>query len=547
MRAVIACYVACLGAVSFYSATLDAGSDETLLAWVLRWTVVAAAAALALQCLLFRQTGLNAKEHAANTDDNMVWREDAGITKLVQRVALPKGSSSPGDPLARHSPSEVAKHNTREGLWIIIEDRIYDVTRYVEKHPGGPLPLLDMAGKDCTDVFANYHAARVYKHLLPSYLVGEVSDALPLPAHVADFRAVRQELLRRGLFETDMRFYAKMSTWLCLLFFAALRLSIASSTGLRLAGAFVMGVFWQQLAGVGHDLGHSAVTHVFWFDHLLSSMLASVMGISTCWWKRNHNTHHIVCNSVEHDPDIQHMPIFAVTPQIFEKPYWSTYYTKWVCMDRVAKFLVSYQHILLYPVMAFARFNLYAQSFIQLFSKERLHYRRVELCSLLVYFSWVLRLAFSMPTWIEVIAWLVISHNVAGILHVQIVISHFSMATYHGYAYNNADDEWYITQLKTTMDVLTPEALDYFHIGLQFQIEHHLFPRLPRHNLREAQRLVKGVCAKHKLGYLELGFVDCNLKTLQALRDAAEAARTSKRGESGFFESALWDGLTLAG
>ena len=77
-------------------------------------------------------------------------------------------------------------------------------------------------------------------------------------------------------------------------------------------------------------------------------------------------------------------------------------------------------------------------------------------------------------------------------------------------AYNDADDEWYITQLKTTMNFDTPPAplcgiavtlgasltgtrfsvamlfwrLDWVHIGLQFQIEHHLFPRLPRHNLR---------------------------------------------------------------
>jgi delta8-fatty-acid desaturase len=545
MQPAVACFIAGLAVVAGWLATLSS-TDETPLAWLLRWSVVAAAVALVLEFLLLQRTGLNAKEHVANTDETLVWREDEGITKLVPRLPAPVGSTAESR-LAKHSIEDVAKHNTRESLWIIVDGRVYDITRYVDKHPGGYLPLLDMAGKDCTDVFANYHAARVYKHMLPPHLIGEVSDAPSLPPHVADFRAVRQELLRRGLFETDLRYYAKMGTWLLLLLVAALRLSIASSTELRLAGAGMMGVFWQQLAGLGHDLGHSGVTHVFWFDHLLSSALASLMGISTCWWKRNHNTHHVVCNSVEHDPDIQHMPIFAVTPRIFSKPYWSTYYTKWVCMDRVAKMLVSHQHILLYPVMAFARFNLYAQSWILLFSSERLHYRRVEICSLLVYFSWVLRLAFSMPTWSETIAWLVISHNIAGILHVQIVVSHFSMETYHGYAYNDAKDEWYITQLKTTMNILTPDALDYAHIGLQFQIEHHLFPRLPRHNLREAREMVKRVCAKHEIPYIEQGFVDCNLRTLRALRTSALAASNSKRGDSGFFESALWDGLTLSG
>ena len=48
-------------------------------------------------------------------------------------------------------------------------------------------------------------------------------------------------------------------------------------------------------------------------------------------------------------------------------------------------------------------------------------------------------------------------------------------------------------QLRTTMNVATHPLLDWVHIGLQFQVEHHLFPRLPRHNLRKARALVKNV------------------------------------------------------
>ena len=57
-------------------------------------------------------------------------------------------------------------------------------------------------------------------------------------------------------------------------------------------------------------------------------------------------------------------------------------------------------------------------------------------------------------------------------------------------------------QLRTTMNVATPEWLDYIHIGLQFQIEHHLFPRLPRHNLRKARAKVRAICKKYVLAWL---------------------------------------------
>ena len=60
----------------------------------------------------------------------------------------------------------MAEHNTRDDCWIILDDRVYDITRFIDAHPGGVGPVVNMAGKDATDVFANYHAARVYKTML---------------------------------------------------------------------------------------------------------------------------------------------------------------------------------------------------------------------------------------------------------------------------------------------------------------------------------------------------------------------------------------------
>merc|ERR1712037_396329 len=99
-----------------------------------------------------------------------------------------------------------------------------------------------------------------------------------------------------------------------------------------------------------------------------------------------------------------------------------------------------------------------------------------------------------------------------GLHYRKLVISHWAMETYHNHAYNDATDEWYITQLKTTMDVDTHPLLDFVHIGLQFQIEHHLFPRLPRHNLRKARVMVKAICKKHGIHYHEPGFFAGNLE-----------------------------------
>mmetsp|Transcript_20912 Transcript_20912/g.34514 ORF Transcript_20912/g.34514 Transcript_20912/m.34514 type:complete len:579 (+) Transcript_20912:48-1784(+) len=478
-------------------------------------------------------------------------REDRGVTKVMPRH--PKLPARLTDmPLPKFTMAEVSKHCTRADCWVVLDGLAYDITRFIDKHPGGMGPVVNMAGKDATDVFDNYHAGRVYKQMLSGFLVGEVTDVVIYP-HVADFRAVRQELLRRGLFETDYRFYAKIACWLAFLFISALVLSLGfvaeGSYWTRMAGAVVMGICWQQVAGVGHDLGHSGVTHDFHSDHIIGSILSALMGLSVGWWKSDHNTHHVVCNAVEHDPNIQHMPMLAITEKIFEQPrFWDSYHRKWVGMDTLARFLVSYQHFFFYPLMAVARINLYAQGFIYIFSgHDRHHYPRIELCSLLVFFTWCGAVALSQPSWALTAGWLLLSHAVSGILHVQIVLSHWSMETYKGSPYTSFETEWYLMQLRTTMNVATHPLLDWAHIGLQFQVEHHLFPRLPRHNLRKARVLVKEVCKKHGIYYHEPGFFQGNVEMWRALKKAALAARKTTLGTSGFFQSKLWAGLNLDG
>jgi fatty acid desaturase len=156
-------------------------------------------------------------------------------------------------------------------------------------------------------------------------------------------------------------------------------------------------------------------------------------------------------------------------------------------------------------------------------------------------------MAFSMASGMETLCWMSVSHAVAGILHVQIVLSHWSMETYKGTPYINKQTEWYLMQLRTSMNVATPLWLDYVHIGLQFQIEHHLYPRLPRHNLRHARKLVKAICKKHDIHYHGPGFFEGNVEMWKTLRDAAYAARKTTKADGGFYKSTLWAGLNADG
>lgn len=74
------------------------------------------------------------------------------------------------------------------------------------------------------------------------------------------------------------------------------------------------------------------------------------------------------------------------------------------------------------------------------------------------------------------------------------------------------------------MDVDCPAWLDFIHGGLQFQVIHHLYPRIPRHNLRRVQKLVMEFCDQVKIPYAIYGFVDGNKQVISRLEDVARQA-----------------------
>jgi Fatty acid desaturase len=97
--------------------------------------------------------------------------------------------------------------------------------------------------------------------------------------------------------------------------------------------AFFLGCFWHQLVFTAHDAGHMGITHNFHVDTLIGMFIADYLGgLSLGWWKRSHNVHHIVTNEPEHDPDIEHIPFFAISHR-FLTSLRSTYYDRIMTFD----------------------------------------------------------------------------------------------------------------------------------------------------------------------------------------------------------------------
>jgi len=84
--------------------------------------------------------------------------------------------------LAQISPEEVAKHNTPEDLWLVIDNRVYDVTKFQKLHPGGAQLLQKYGGKDCTEAFYSLHRQEHLDKYASKFLKGVVGeDKAPSP------------------------------------------------------------------------------------------------------------------------------------------------------------------------------------------------------------------------------------------------------------------------------------------------------------------------------------------------------------------------------
>ncbi|KFH42904.1 Delta(8)-fatty-acid desaturase-like protein [Hapsidospora chrysogenum ATCC 11550] len=350
-------------------------------------------------------------------------------------------------------------------------------------------------------------------------------DEATQAAIVAKYRALHQRIRDEGLYQCNYWAYAVECCRYVSLF--ALML-VCIRYEWYTTGALALGFMWHQLVFTAHDAGHMGITHSFHVDTVIGIVIADFIGgLSMGWWKRSHNVHHIVTNAPEHDPDIEHLPFFAVSHRLLGD-LTSTYYDRLMKYDAFAKVFLRVQAWTYYPILSLARFNLYFLSWDYLIAGRgprkgpAAWHRWLELTGQVFFWIWFGYgiLYKSLPDGWTRFKFLMVSHIASSPLHVQIVLSHFAMST----ADLGPQESFPQRMLRTTMDVDCPPWLDFVHGGLQFQAIHHLFPRIPRHNLRRTQGLVQEFCNEVGIPYALYGFTDSNKRVIGRLAEVSRQA-----------------------
>ncbi|KAI6232982.1 Cytochrome b5-like Heme/Steroid binding domain protein [Aphelenchoides fujianensis] len=115
---------------------------------------------------------------------------------LVQWIRLSDSEYLASQQLPHVDEAELVKHNTLDDCWVLLFDLVYDVTRYLEFHPGSVSELMRSAGTDATHLFNETHQWVNYKTMLKSCVVGPFNgDRSKLPPSLGEKEA--EELVEK--------------------------------------------------------------------------------------------------------------------------------------------------------------------------------------------------------------------------------------------------------------------------------------------------------------------------------------------------------------
>jgi fatty acid desaturase len=335
---------------------------------------------------------------------------------------------------------------------------------------------------------------------MPTATVGAIrSDYRTLAAEVRDAGLLR----RRPIYYT-VKITATLGGFAA--GWAALFLVGNSWATLGVAG--VLAVMFTQVLFLGHDAGHQQI-----FGSRRANRVSGLVGgnlltgLSFGWWVPKHNAHHAHPNQVGRDPDIG-PGLIAFTPEIARG------------RQGAAGWLARWQAWVFFPLLLLEAVGLHVAS-VQTLGRRRDRSAALEALLLLAHTAVYLTTVFWVLSPLRAVVFIAIQQGLFGLyLGCSFVSNHTGMAVF------GRDDDRCFTdrQVMTARNVTGGRFVTLLLGGLNYQIEHHLFPSMSRSNLGRAQGIVRRFCAEHGLDYHQDSLLGCYRQVLGHLHDVGHPA-----------------------
>ena len=307
-----------------------------------------------------------------------------------------------------------------------------------------------------------------------------------------------------GLLDRRRGYYRVKITLTIFAFFAGWALFvIVGNSWAALAVAPLVGLTFTQLGFLGHDAGHNQVFRSRRRNRLLGLIVGNALiGLSFGWWVPKHNAHHDHPNEIGRDPDIGEGSALPSSDA-----------------RGLASWLARWQAPLFFPLMLLRSSGMHVLG-IQRLARRRDRAAAAEACLILLHAALYLTVVLWVLPPLKALAFVVIQQAVFSVyLGVSFAPNHKGMPIIE-----SASEAGFARRQVVTARNISGGRLTTFLLGgLNYQIEHHLFPSMPRPNLPRVQGLVRDFCAATDLGYSEESFVESFRQIIQHLSDTGAA------------------------
>jgi fatty acid desaturase len=333
----------------------------------------------------------------------------------------------------------------------------------------------------------------------------------------SDFAGLLAQIRSAGLLSRRPGYYAlKIGTTGVALCAGVAAFILLGDSWWQLAVAAGLAVVFGQLGFIGHDAGHGQIRRGARANALIGVIHANALiGLSYGWWTDKHNRHHAHPNEPGRDPDVD-AGALTFTPQAATG------------LSGFGRAVVRYQAWYFFPLLLVLALSMHVNSVVWLVQRRR-RGMWVEVGLLAVHGVVYVTALLLVLSPVKALAFAAVHQGLLGVyLGCAFAPNHKGMPGPSG----REASSFLHRQVLTSRNVRRGHLVDWALGGLNYQIEHHLFPSMPRVNLKRAQPVVRAYCARLGLPYHECGLLDSYRQALQHLDAMGAIAAQQPAGDA---------------
>jgi fatty acid desaturase len=319
----------------------------------------------------------------------------------------------------------------------------------------------------------------------------------------SDYAQLSRRIRTTGLLRRRPGYYSvKISVNLVLLAAGWTVFFLLGPSWWQLLVAVFLAVMFTQTGFIGHDAGHRQISGSKRTNDLLGRIHGNLLiGLSYGWWTAKHNRHHARPNQAGRDPDIGGRAI-AFTPGQARARH------------GIGGWLAVHQAWLFFPMLLLEGIHLHTAGVRALRGRRGTRVKLVEGTLLGAHITGYLTAVFLVLSPVQAVVFLLIHQGLFGVyLGCSFAPNHKGMPVLG----EEEKLDFLRRQVITARNIRGGWLVDFALGGLNYQIEHHLFPSMPRPSLRYAQEPVRAFCRQHGIAYRETGFFDSYRQVLRHL------------------------------